>query len=52
MSPTQRGITIDRMTTDPGWAGWHYKREGIGSVLLACAIGVVLAAVLFFGQRV
>ena len=27
MSPTQRGITTDRMTTDPGWAGWKHESK-------------------------
>jgi hypothetical protein len=48
MSPTQRGITIDRMTTDPGWAAWRYKRPArwLGNfcvLALLAGIGVLLA---------
>jgi hypothetical protein len=48
MTPTQRGLTVDRMTTDHGIAGWHYKRSRAVDVLFtvvlfACAgIGAFL----------
>lgn len=42
------GRTVDRMTTDSGWAGWHYKRPSswLGNLLtlaLLAGIGVLLA---------
>jgi hypothetical protein len=49
MTPTQRGLTVDRMTTYHGWAGFHYRRGRIRSVLLACVMGVTFAVILFFG---
>ena len=53
MTPTQRGITSDRCTTDHGIAGWHYRRPwaerfsallGIAATLaLFALLGVLLA---------
>ena len=49
-SMPRAGRTVDRMSTDHGWAAWHYpaERNGWAGIALACAIGVAFAAVLFF----
>jgi len=53
MSPTQRGITIDRMTTDPGWAGWKYESPRMTSadraLLFLAAVTLVICGLIWFG---
>jgi len=47
------GRTVDRMTSDPGWAAWRYERSRMTSadraLLFLAAVTVAICGLIYWG---